>query len=361
MEHLRATGIVLFCVSVGAASVGACSATPHTDGGQGGAAATSTIASGKASSSGADVVTVASTGSGGSSNSASSGSGGAPMVCDPMGVDLQGCNCMTASATRACYPATANPKTRGVGACTDGQQTCMMENEFLPWGPCTGAITPSAENCNDNVDHDCNGKTGCDDPSCATNPVCNTACNNGDTRACYDGPPGTEGVGTCKPGTQTCVNGAWTTSCVGEVLPTQEVCNDFQDHNCNGIPSCFDFIACFGDPACQPPPCMPQGNCVCPMGSGDAATCPNGDYGDPLTGLCCPCSTSTCDQIGCCGESVCAGAAVCVGLSCQPLNPSCGGLVNVDCDFEDLQTSDVNNPPEDCDQVCCKCMPTICP
>jgi hypothetical protein len=163
------------------------------------------------------------------------------------------------------------------------------------------------------------------------------------------------------PGTQTCINNQWQTGCPGEVVPTMEVCSDLLDHNCNGLPGCFDFFACLGNPACAPPPCMPSNGCTCPMGVGDAATCPDGDYGDPLTGLCCPCTASTCDNLGCCGEPVCAGAAGCGQLVCNGLPASCNGMVNQDCDWEDLATSDINNPPEDCDMPCCKCYPPLCP
>lgn len=57
-------------------------------------------------------------------------------------------------------------------------------------------------------------------------------CPAGSSVACYDGPPGTEGVGLCKGGTKTCANGQWGT-CEGEVLPSTEVC-DNEDNNCNG-------------------------------------------------------------------------------------------------------------------------------
>jgi hypothetical protein len=271
-----------------------------------------------------------------------------------------GCPCGPAGSTRPCYPHSANPKTRGVGACKDGQQTCES-GEVPTWGACTGAVTPAAENCTSTMDLNCDGLVGCKDPTCASDPACNGACTNGATRPCYTGPPGTEGTGTCKPGTQTCVNGQWSTGCPGEVLPGPEVCSDFLDHNCNGLPGCFDLFACFGDPACQPPPCMPANGCTCPMGSGDSATCPDGDYGDPVTGLCCPCTASTCDQLGCCGEPACTGTAACAPLTCNSLPAACNGMVNADCDWEDLATADAQNPPEDCDMQCCKCRPALCP
>jgi len=296
------------------------------------------------------------TGSGGT------GGGGAGAHCDPTSPDLAECSCGTPGATRSCYPADINQKTRGVGECHDGTQTCGGAAEFNVWSACALFFGPQMEHCIDGLDNNCDGLVDCMDPTCASAAACNTGCADGDTRACYDGPPGTENTGICHPGTQTCVNGTWSAGCNGEQTPTAEVCTDLGDHNCNGLPGCFDFFSCIFDPACAPPPCMPANGCTCPMGFGDEALCPNGDFGDPVTGMCCPCSASTCNQAGCCGEAACKNAAVCGGLTCAPLDPSCNGMVAADCDFEDLASADAQNPPEDCDMLCCKCKPTnYCP
>ncbi len=50
---------------------------------------------------------------------------------------------------------------------------------------------------------------------------------------CYTGPSGTEGVGVCHGGTQTCAGGVFG-PCEGEVLPSPEVCDGLDD-DCNGI------------------------------------------------------------------------------------------------------------------------------
>ncbi len=71
--------------------------------------------------------------------------------------------------------------------------------------------------------------TGC------TGGQCTDACTPGDMRACYDGAAGTEGVGPCVGGNQTCGStGDWG-DCVGEVVPVAEVCNDHIDNDCNGM------------------------------------------------------------------------------------------------------------------------------
>lgn len=158
---------------------------------------------------------------------------------------------------------------------------------------------------------------------------------------------------------QTCAGGMWPATCPGEVVPTAENCGDPLDHNCNFLPGCLDLFACVLSPACQSSCDMTKVNpgCMCPQGSGDTATCPEGMFGVTVGGSltspgmdeCCPCTASDCGNAGCCGEAVCAGNAQCAGLTCKPLPASCNGQVNQDCD----------DFPEDCDEPCCKC--TMCP
>jgi hypothetical protein len=285
--------------------------------------------------------------------------GAAMMSCGSSSTDQAGCPCSSPGAMQACYPASADPSTAGVGACMDGTQSCQMSGEFAVFGACTGAVTPVAENCSDHIDNNCDGKTDCADPTCATSPACMTGCTNGQTRPCYDGPSGTLNVGTCRGGTQTCTNGNWPTSCPGEVLPTAENCSDALDHDCNHLPGCLDFACIFTMGcmnSCQSSQLDP--GCSCPQGGGDTATCPEGTLGVSKSGgglfslpvdECCPCTASDCNNAGCCAEAVCAGNSMCAGLTCKPLPASCNGQVNFDCD----------DFPEDCDEPCCKC--TKCP
>lgn len=60
-------------------------------------------------------------------------------------------------------------------------------------------------------------------------------CTPGETRPCYEGPSGTDGVGTCKSGISTCVeDGSDWSECVGQVLPGPEICGNGIDENCDG-------------------------------------------------------------------------------------------------------------------------------
>ncbi|MBL8909502.1 MAG: putative metal-binding motif-containing protein [Archangium sp.] len=85
----------------------------------------------------------------------------------------------------------------------------------MPAGPCTS---------------DAQCKTGevCRDGACAAPLMMMGECNTGDTRAC-----GNEAIGACRKGTQRCVNGAFETTCTGEVRPVAESCNSLDD-DCDG-------------------------------------------------------------------------------------------------------------------------------
>ena len=68
-------------------------------------------------------------------------------------------------------------------------------------------------------------------------------CTPGTVRSCYSGPEGTDGVGECRIGTQTCLaHGRGYDPCQGEVLPTTEVCESEADENCDGVSSCGEAL-----------------------------------------------------------------------------------------------------------------------
>jgi hypothetical protein len=63
-----------------------------------------------------------------------------------------------------------------------------------------------------------------------------TICEPDMTEPCYDGDEGTEGVGLCVAGEQTCSDDgtAWGT-CIDQVIPDVEQCNALGDEDCDGI------------------------------------------------------------------------------------------------------------------------------
>jgi hypothetical protein len=93
--------------------------------------------------------------------------------CQANALDQAGCACDRPGATRACY--SADPKTRNVGMCKDGIQTCMGDTaagvEFGgQWGPCKEQVVPSE--CKEQLDARCVGKVGCADAECITKLGC---------------------------------------------------------------------------------------------------------------------------------------------------------------------------------------------
>ncbi|MDC0749881.1 hypothetical protein [Polyangium mundeleinium] len=61
-------------------------------------------------------------------------------------------------------------------------------------------------------------------------------CTPDEQRSCYNGPPGTEDMGTCKPGIEVCLpNGTGFGECGGAVLPQPEDCMTPEDEACNGV------------------------------------------------------------------------------------------------------------------------------
>jgi hypothetical protein len=274
--------------------------------------------------------------------------------------DLQGeaaCPCVPGQPV-ACYDGPAG--TKGVGICTGGTAVCQPDGVTL--GPCVGQILPAAETCDDLLDNDCNGQVNEGGINCVCAPNA--------TAPCYEGPPGTQNVGTCKDGTKTCnPNGTSWGPCVGAVEPGVQLCTSpAQDQNCDGqlnegcVCTSGDTIACYGGPAgtenvgpcqggtqtCNPDglsygPCVGQ---VLPQ----AETC-NTPADDDCDGqvnedgvgcVCVPGSTASCYS----GPAGTAGVGICVAgtKACNALGTAYGPCVG-----QVLPQAETCNTPDDDD------------
>lgn len=143
----------------------------------------------------------------------------------PDGTTLCGNACVDTSSDNdhcgGCDTTCTDPQT-----CQDGECLCPA-GTVLCGDTCVDTST-DASNCG-SCGHPCSDLEICHEGSCVTPSECVPEA----TRSCYGGPDGTEGVGMCTAGTQTCqADGTWG-ECIGEVRPQTETCNG-QDDDCDG-------------------------------------------------------------------------------------------------------------------------------
>ncbi|MFT3769337.1 MAG: MopE-related protein [Minicystis sp.] len=204
----------------------------------------------------------------------------------------EGCICGP-NTTTSCYSGPAG--TAGVGVCKAGTKTCNAQG--TAYGACTGEVLPQTESCLTSVDDNCDGQV---------NEGC--ICVPNSTASCYSGPAGTQGVGACKAGTQTCnAQGTAYGPCTGEVLPQAESCLTSVDDNCDG---------------------QVNEGCICAPNS--TASCYSGPAGTQGVGAC-KAGTKTCNAQGT-GYGACTGEVLPQAESClTSVDDDCNGLVNEGC------------------------------
>ena len=245
-------------------------------------------------------------------------------VCDPGSGNCEANNLPAATACSDDDPCTDPDLCNGAGVCAPGSDIC---------GECdTNAQCSDSDICTTDA---------CTSNACEHTPVASLSC--------YTGPAGTEGVGTCQPGTQSCSNSSWG-ACVGEVTPQTEIC-DGLDNDCDGVvddgfdvgESCTVGIGeceatgtkvCTADHSgteCDATPGVPADEiCIdkkdndcdgsvdegCSCNTGDTTSCGTTDVGE------CAYGTQTC-VAGLWG--ICAGAIGPTAEICDGLDNDCDG------------------------------------
>jgi len=111
----------------------------------------------------------------------------------------------------------------GCGA--DPLATCVDRSASCEVCLALNAVDELARDCDQADDQLGNGSCG--------------VCTPGQMEACYTGPPGTLGVGTCSAGTSTCTPTGSYGACAGEVTPIAETCTGLDD-DCDGLVDAAD-------------------------------------------------------------------------------------------------------------------------
>jgi len=196
------------------------------------------------------------------------------------------------------------------GSCSSGTKLCDQNGN---WSDCESESS-SSEHCTNGVDDDCDGLTDGEDPDCRE-------CEEGNDQPCETGQSG-----ICAQGTQYCDNGLWG-SCIPDQYPTEEVCDNGQDDDCDGLSDRLD-------PDCHE--CQQGDELACD--TGDLGICAQGtrycDLG--YWGICVPVNFSTdetCNTL----DDDCDGETDEGGVCDQPPVEECGNYItepnnNEDCD-----------------------------
>ena len=178
-------------------------------------------------------------------------------------------------------------------------------------------------------------------------------CVPGEARACYTGPTGTEGVGECAPGLETCGrDGVWPALCRGQVIPAAtEICGDGDDDTCDGRvdDGCTDCRP--GESReCYPGPATTLG--VGPCRAGAQRCGEDAVWESTCTGAVLPAEAETCNAIDddCNGLIDDALAALSCGVgACARTAPSCVDGASAACMPGSAELEACNAIDDDCD------------
>jgi hypothetical protein len=177
----------------------------------------------------------------------------APLLCDTTTNQCVGCTQDTdCSLGSICFGGTCFPGCSMQQGCQANYTCCTdqcydIQTDILNCGSCgnlcpkppnatgecvggicgQGACIGAYADCNQDIADGCEWNT-LQDGACV--------CTPGDMVSCYQGAPGTQGVGPCTAGTSTCApSGTAWGPCVGQVLPSTEICANGIDEDCNTI------------------------------------------------------------------------------------------------------------------------------
>jgi hypothetical protein len=247
-----------------------------------------------------------------------------------------------------CYPAgaagceaTEQGQFNCTGACKAGVQRCGSDGSL---GQCAGYIVAAtADNCaTEQIDENCDGT-----------PNDNCQCNGNETRECYAGNPGTQGVGICRAGRQQCSNGRWG-QCQGAVQQRIEVCNG-DDDDCDQK---VDEVTGVGN-RCT----VPNARGVCAEGT---FRCQAGDQAPQCVATSPQPAAETCndrdDDCNGTPDDVPAAQLASDPLHCGNCDTACG-TTDKCCRGQCVDTSGDENHCGECGRVCATgemCMAGIC-
>lgn len=147
-------------------------------------------------------------------------------TCVPGCSPTQGCQMGFSCCGSNCYDLSSNADHCGtcLTPCEEPDNAAVVCADYA----CTmGACNPGWANCDNDASNGCEWNVLQEGPC---------TCTPGTTQSCYLGAPGTVNKGPCKAGTQTCdVSGTSWGACVGQVLPSSEICANNLDEDCDGI------------------------------------------------------------------------------------------------------------------------------